>query len=1607
MRNLTNRIGVLLIALTFFAIVPGARAQGRPKARTASLSAGFAATVTSGCAPLLVRFQDVSTGGATQWHWELGNGVTSTQQNPATLYNLPGTYSVRLVVRNSSGADSVLRSGYIRVTAAPAVRFELSDSVGCLPFALTLRDYSTSDSAIVGRAWDFGDGTLGSGMTAQHLYHRAGTYSVTLKVTNSAGCSSSFTKTAAVRVSESPVAGFTAADPTRCAAPHRVQFNANGSGLQYRWDFGDGTSATGAQPAHTYTAEGSYSVRLVVTNAAGCSDTLLRTDLVRIGADASFSAPDSICAGRPLGLINSSSPAPAQQLWDFGNGNTSGLQQPVTSFQTPGIYTIRLINHYGDCADTAERRLTVLPAPVAAFRSADTVSCSAPFSVAFQNNSTGAAGQEWDFGDGTRSTEDAPVHIYSAPGHYTVRLVVRSSGGCTDTLVRYSYIKVQLPDLRIAGLPQSGCAPLTIWPTATVVGDSIRRYDWDFGDGTRSTSAAPGHVYVRPGIYDLRLTATTASGCVQTQTISAAAQAFEKPRSSFTFTPPVSCAFAGVAFQNTSSGVGAATAYNWSFGDGSTSPEASPSHTYGNIGLFSVQLIVANGTCTDTVSLRDTVRILAPIAVMAIEKNCDNRYERSFRDRSVGALTWHWDFGDGQTSTVQHPRHTYAAAGTYLVKLRVTNGTCYFETSDAVEIIDEKAHFVRPSAPVCKGMPYTLQADGIRGNRIAGWKWEMGDGTTYQSAGLATHSYTRNGSYRIMLTITDLNGCTSTYSDSITVIGPEAAFTVTDPLLCLQPGGSTARFEDHSVPYAGNPILQYSWNFGDGGVDSSGNRAPANRYTARGAYTVSLTVRDAAGCVDTRTMPSAVRVARPVAAFISADTSTCLQRDVDFENRTAGDGPLRFEWSFGDGSNSSQEAAQHRYSATGFYSIQLRVTDHWGCADTSTRDNYIRISVPKARFSMSDTTATCPPLQVQFGNSSTDYLSQQWDFGNGNGSALAAPAHLYNTAGVFHPRLVVTGPGGCADTLVRTVIVKGPSGTIQYDPVSGCSPLGVSFTASTRNRDSLVWDFGDGALHTGLDSLVQHTYRDTGSFLPRLLLFDRSGCSVVINGTDSLHSYRLFPALAADSRSLCDSGTVRFQGLSTGNDRISGWFWEFGDGATSVLQNPAHRYTRPGTYDVRLTNRGAQGCEATSVAFRVQVHASPKVGINLTRAAACVPALFPVQGRILRADTTILEWSWSLGDGRNAAGSIPAAFTYTTPGSYPLSLQVRDANGCTAGVSDTVLARALPAVDAGADFVLCRDSSRRLQARGAQTWSWSASPSLDCSNCANPRVTAPQTTRYYVTGTDAFGCSNRDSVLVTVQQRLPVQLLSRPDSLCLGRFVTLRAAGAERYEWSPATGLDAPFAASTTAKPERTTTYTVVGRDNAGCFADTARVTLTVFPIPQVTAGPDLELRAGDTATLRTSGSADITSWRWTPSGQLSCSTCPQPVVKAGYSSPLRVIVRNGGGCTATSEMKFTVTCNGGNVFLPNTFSPNADGMNERFFPRGKGLAGIRSFRVFNRWGEVVYERLHFNANDPAAGWDGTFRGKPAPADVYVYTCEVLCSSNEVLPLKGDVNLIR
>ncbi len=196
-------------------------------------------------------------------------------------------------------------------------------------------------------------------------------------------------------------------------------------------------------------------------------------------------------------------------------------------------------------------------------------------------------------------------------------------------------------------------------------------------------------------------------------------------------------------------------------------------------------------------------------------------------------------------------------------------------------------------------------------------------------------------------------------------------------------------------------------------------------------------------------------------------------------------------------------------------------------------------------------------------------------------------------------------------------------------------------------------------------------------------------------------------------------------------------------------------------------------------------------------------------------------------------------------------------------------------------------------------------------------------------------------------------------------------------------------------------------RSTGGCDSVIYTINLTVNPSPTVDAGPDQAILVGSTLTLQPVASPDVIAWNWQPPDFLSCANCPAPLVTP--LSPVTYIVQvtNSEGCSATDTISISLKCSGSVVFIPNTFTPDGDGLNDIFYPRGRGIKRVNYFRVFNRWGELIFEQKNFNIDDRTRGWDGRFNGKYLPPDVFVYTTEMVCDNNETFLLKGTIMIIR
>jgi len=1417
-------------------------------------AANFSASPLNGCAPLAVSFTDLSTGGPTSWQWDLGNGTLSTQQNPTTTYFNSGFYTITLTATNASGSSTFTRTQYITVNDKPTTNFSASVTTGCFPLRVNFSDFSTGGSVgIASWEWDFGDGGLSTAQNPFHIYSTAGNYTVTLKVTNAGGCSKTLSKPNYIQVSPGVSVAFTNSAPVQCKPPETILFTNGSTGpgiLSYEWSFGDGGNAFTTNPSHTYFSGGSFNVALIVQSSLGCVDTLIKPAAVVIkDVTSDFTGPVSICSGVTATFTNTSLPASAASFWDFGDGTFSNLTNPTKIYNTPGTYNVKLRNNYGTCADSIIKPITVLPLPAPDFTSADVTDCKVPFTVNFTNLSTGDVSWAWRFGDGGSSTQQNPSHTYTTLGNYTVTLIATGINGCSDSISKTQFVKVQAPVVGINGLPQEGCVPYTFSPTPNVTTvDGIASYLWDFGDGFTSPAANPSHIYPTQGTYTVKLIIVTNDGCKDSAVIAGAVKVGNKSIADFSAVPLSQCVGQPVQFTDLTS---PSDRWSWDFGDGTgTSIQQNPLYSYQDTGKFTVKLIAWNSGCADTITKTNLITALPPVARFNSSFNCGNKLQVAFTDQSVLPQTWFWDFGDGTTSTLQNPGHIYAAYGSYNVSLTVTNGSCSNTKTSTIVLFSETANFAAIDDTVCIKEVAQFQTIGINPANIASYFWDYGDGFSATGGAVGSHAYTAPGSYTVTLTITDNKGCISVLvkPNAIRVWGPRPDFSFL-PVAGCRP--LLVNFTDLTITDGVHPITNWIWNFGDG-ITKTYNAPPfSHTYDTTGYFYARLTVTDSYGCSNSLLTTNPVFITSPKADFFTTDTLTCKGKNVQFTNTAIGIG-ISSLWDFGDGTSSTVNYPLKVYNTNGDYNVSLTITDINGCKSTITKPAYVKIHTAMASFTASDSLSSCSPFEVNFVNTSQYWRNNIWNFGDGTTSTLEKPTHYFSTPGTYRVGILVDGPGGCLDSAFKTITLFPSTATLTYSPLAGCSPLPVHFHVSTPGPVTYLWDFSDGNTLASSDSDLVYNYFLPGTFLPKVILEDQTGCQIPVEGIDTIYVTKSLVNFAADDTVYCGTGTVNFSDSTISNGIITSYAWDFGDGGSSTQQNTSHTFTTPGFYTVRLIVNTANGCSDTAVKTNyIKVVANPVADIT-GNIPICVYDNLSFKGILLQPDTSKVNWFWSFGNGKTSVYQIPPLQHYDTAGTYPLLLIVTNSTGCSDTVSKTVIINPLPVIDAGPDKTILVGSSVVITPTGSPVvdYLWTPSTALSCTNC----------------------------------------------------YVTV-------------------------ASPKNTTTYTIK--------------------------------------------------------------------------------VTDANGCINTDKMTVLVICNDKNIFIPNTFSPNNDGVNDWFYPRGTGLFKIQGMRIFNRWGEMVFQKANLTPNDPTAGWNGRYNGRLLTTDVYTYLIEIVCENSEILTFKGNITLIQ
>jgi gliding motility-associated-like protein len=1063
--------------------------------------------------------------------------------------------------------------------------------------------------------------------------------------------------------------------------------------------------------------------------------------------------------------------------------------------------------------------------------------------------------------------------------------------------------------------------------------------------------------------------------------------------------------------------------WNWDFGDGATSSAATPVHTFQRTGDYLVRCdITTIYGCAGTGYQRVHVDTPVHPSFIAVSPRiiCPRKLV-TFVNTTAYPLpntSYEWyTIGDAVT--------TYSVADTARLrfdqvgKMDVTLVTNHLGCKDSVRLdtyvlvhppqsLFTDSVYCPPSTDVAFN-DHSFMADSLR--------WFFGDGTT--SAALnPIHTYPHSGRWKVkLITYNNTYGCTDTTTKTLPVdLRPIIAYS--DNTICRDErvnflpvypnlSGTPDTFFYYQIGY------KYRW-YTDGVLTPLDTGIYFSHvYHSPGRFDVKIYYTTPSGCLDSVVSSKLIHVAKPAANFTAVPTNGCMPANVIFSDNTIdtiGGSIILRNWAFGDGDTAWNGGANpsHIYTQKGRFSPTLYVVDAYGCMDTVKKPNYITIRRPTAAFSVFDT-SVCVRQPINFLNTSfgaSRTLQYQWSFGDGGIASIKQPIHQYAVPGYYSVRLIVTDSTGCSDTLLRPnyIRAKAPHASfIPLDTLAICPPLVDSFINTSVGADHYEWDLGTGGSIVTVDNPTK-TYINTGVYTVTLTATDIFGCTDTARRTLRVLGYN--GAFNYTPLTGCEPMQVQF---SSSLHTVPQIIWDFRDGSIAITKgtDTTHVYTVPGSYMPKVIFSDSKGCNTPSIGLdSIRVD---KLDADFSWTLPCAGTAFSLKdsSRVYRSPANSRLW---LFNGIDSAGGATVNYVPTSAGPLSVTLIAGNASGCLDTVTKIVTVHPLPVVVAPNDTALCPDDTLRLVASGASiyTWTWlpASSQFLGCNLCdtAYFRTGGVPSTTIYLSGKDSIGCIGQDSMMVNIKIKT-TSSVGPGGEICEGESFRLQASGGQSYNWTPSETIDSPFIAAPLARPSTTTMYIVAVREGS-CLVDSQRISVVVHPLPRFDAGDDKYIKLG-TRVMLDPTQVGIHHIIWRTDTTLSCLDCFQPLASPYYTRTYYATAYTEYGCAVVDSVTVHVRCNGSLVFMPNTFTPNGDGLNDYFYPRGEGLDVLLSFRIFDRWGEMVFERTYVPMNDEHTGWDGTFKGKALAPDTYFYMVRSRCASGEQVIWKGDITLMR
>lgn len=890
--------------------------------------------------------------------------------------------------------------------------------------------------------------------------------------------------------------------------------------------------------------------------------------------------------------------------------------------------------------------------------------------------------------------------------------------------------------------------------------------------------------------------------------------------------------------------------------------------------------------------------------------------------------------------------------------------------------------------------------------------WDFGNGT-FGDQPSQSASYSIAGSYTVKL-IAIYSNTNSVSVSKVVVINPAvtASIAVDRNYIC-QPG---------SINFTGSGtgnITNYQWNFADSSpISNLATSAISHPFSNFGSKNVTLTTTTDKGCsavanitINVRPIATTGGVSKPngcVPATISFGTNTPIPRNSTITSYT---------WNYGDGSAptvSLSNSSTHVYPLVGQYFSSVNVVTSEGCTGTF---NFTRLyfgTPPTGQIAYVLKDSVCGSETVTFVTTATNADRYYWDFGDGFAVSTTDTLIQHKYATVGNKTIYVNAYyNGCAAAAaVVKMFIKGV--VANYTFKNTCSNKDAYLFTDTSSGVSTgnLWVFGDGIQQSDTPS-YRHQFSNPGQFNTKLVVYDSlSGCSDSVSRV----IYTASPQVISPDSAVCKYSTVNFDISGNAPNGNAQYTWTVLGNQQAIQSATPIAVTANalGSYsNFVIINSGSGYCLDTIYLNRQIIVRGPKLDFT-SPPSVCFKIPVTITNNstpFLPADSIVTTY-WNYGNVvKNDSIYQPPAITYSSPGTYNIKLSAIDINGCKDSLIKPVTVFPLPFLRVvSARDTICYGTFDSLIAVHSNTILWSPSGNLSCTACDTTIATPPTSTLYYATAINTFNCSVQDSTFVQVSIPFTATIDPAVTDICQFQSTAVNVLPKGKViTWSPPAGLSDAGIYNPVIAPAKSTIYTVVLHDSAGCISNSssASLNLIIKSLPTVNAGPDEAYGKGAVFSFAPTYSNNVSTYLWTPSDFLSCNNCAFPNGINDHTQQYIIKVTSDSGCVASDSVIISIACKYANLLMPKAFTPNNDNLNDYFYPISVGIKLINRFIIYDRKGQVVFEARNFTPNNRNLGWDGRFKGAEQSIGTYVYILEAICDLGEKLFKKDSFLLLR